>query len=858
MIKSFDKNWKKISLRIDIFEWIFYYICASYDSVKETYINCFAYNFLKNNNTIIKIIMRKLSLFLVLIGLFLVSCNPKEPVVKTQTVSEIAATSAVGGGEVVEDGRADVTERGVCWSVAENPTVADAHSVNGAGLGSFVSNITGLTPNTAYYVRAYATNSEGTSYGEQVNFMTLEEIIELATVKTLLVTGITSTTAVAGGDVTADGGTEVTAKGVCWSTSQEPTIEGEHTENGAGTGEFTAELSGLEQNTTYYVRAYATNKEGTAYGEEVSFTTLQENLVVKPMVTTLEIAGVSQTTAVAGGNVTSDGGAEVTARGVCWSASQEPTIEGEHTTDGAGTGEYQSNLSGLTANTTYYVRAYATNSEGTAYGEEISFTTLEEHIVVEPTVVTVSVSEVTETTAVTGGNVTSDGGGEVSARGVCWSTSQEPTVEGSHTTDGTGVGEFVSNLTDLTDNTTYYVRAYATNEQGTSYGEQMSFTTVKHIDVPEVATVEPAEITSTSAVTGGNVISDGGAEVTAKGVCWSTSQNPTISDSFSTDGIGLGEYISIINGLTINTTYYVRAYATNAAGTAYGEEFSFTTLCDLPTVITTAITNVEITTAKGGGNVTADGGAEVTARGLCWATHMEPTIEDGFLTEGAGLGEFTCDITGLNENTRYYVRAYATNSVGTAYGNVTTLKTTDDGTIAGIEYVDLGLSVRWAPFNIGATSPTECGDYFAWGEIETKTEYTEANSLTHGIYMDDIGGNPQYDAARAIWGSTWRLPSREEIEEIVAECTWEWTSVDGMNGCKITGPNGNHIFVPAAGCYIGAELKMLGQNGMYHSYKMCGDYVNFSYGFHFGEGDDNYQLDWLYRAYGRSIRPVTE
>ena len=802
--------------------------------------------------------MRKLSLFLVLIGLFLVSCNPKEPVVKTQAVSEIAATSAIGGGDVVEDGRADVTERGVCWSIVENPTIADAHTSDGAGLGSFVSNITGLEPNTTYYLRAYATNSEGTSYGDQVNFMTLEEMIELATVKTLLVTSITSTTAVAGGDVTADGGTEVTAKGVCWSTSQEPTIEGEHTENGAGTGEFTAELSGLEQNTTYYVRAYATNKEGTAYGEEVTFTTLQENVVVKPIVTTLEIAGLSQTTAVAGGNVTSDGGAEVTARGVCWSTSQEPTVEGEHTTDGAGTGEYQSNLSGLTANTTYYVRAYATNIEGTAYGEEISFTTLEEHIVVEPTVVTVSVSEVTETTAVTGGNVTSDGGGEVSARGVCWSTSQEPTVEGSHTTDGTGTGEFVSNLTDLNDNTTYYVRAYATNEQGTSYGEQMSFTTVKHIDLPEVTTVEPTEIATTSAKTGGNVTSDGGGEITAKGVCWSTSQNPTLSDSFSTDGIGLGEYLSIINGLTINTTYYVRAYATNEAGTAYGEEFSFTTLCDLPTVITTAITNVEITTAKGGGNVTADGGAEVTARGLCWATHLEPTIEDSFLVEGAGLGEFTCDITGLNENTRYYVRAYATNSVGTAYGSVTTLKTADDGTIAGIEYVDLGLSVKWAPFNIGATSPTECGDYFAWGEIETKTEYTEANSLTHGIYMEDIGGNPQYDAARAIWGSTWRLPSREEIEEIVAECTWEWTSVDGMNGCKITGPNGNHIFVPAAGCYIGAELKMLGQNGMYHSYKMCGDYVNFSYGFHFGEGSDNYQLDWLYRAYGRSIRPVTE
>ena len=802
--------------------------------------------------------MRKLSLFLVLIGLFLVSCSPKDPVVKTHSVTEITATAAVGGGEVVEDGGADVTARGICWSTVENPTIADGHSNAGAGLGSFTSTMTELLSNTTYYVRAYATNSEGTSYGGQVSFMTLEEIIELATVNTSLVTSITSTSAMAGGDVTADGGAEVTARGVCWSTSQEPTIDGEHTENGAGTGEFISELSGLEQNTTYYVRAYATNSEGTAYGEEVSFTTLQENVVVKPMVTTLEIAGVSQTTAVAGGNVTSDGGAEVTARGVCYSTSQEPTIDGEHTTDGTGTGEYQSNLSGLTANTTYYVRAYATNSEGTAYGEEVTFTTLEENIVVEPTVVTVSVTEVTETTAVTGGNVTSDGGGEVSARGVCWSMSQEPTTEGSHTADGTGTGEFVSNITDLAANTTYYVRAYATNEQGTSYGEQKSFTTAKHIELPQVTTVEPTDITTTSAKSGGNVTFDGGDDVTAKGICWSTSANPTTNDAFTTDGIGEGEYISIINDLTVNTTYYVRAYATNSLGTAYGEEYSFTTTCDLPTVVTSTVSNVGITTAQGGGNITKDGGAPVTARGLCWATHLEPSLEDnlGFTTEGEGTGVFTSEITGLYENTRFYVRAYATNSAGTAYGDVTTFKTTDDGTIAGIEYVDLGLSVRWAPYNIGATSPTECGDYFAWGEITTKDEYTEENSLTHGVYMEDIGGNPQYDAARAIWGSTWRLPSREEIEEIVAECTWEWTTIDGMNGYKITGPNGNHIFVPAAGCFIANEIKMVGEYGMYFSYKMCGDYVNFAYGFHFGI--DYYELNWLYRAFGRSIRPVTE
>ena len=150
--------------------------------------------------------MRKLSLFLVLIGLFMVSCSPKDPVVKTHSVTEITATAALGGGEVVEDGGADVIARGICWSTVENPTIADGHSNAGAGLGSFTSTMTELLSNTTYYVRAYATNSEGTSYGGQVSFMTLEEIIELATVNTSLVTSITSTSAMAGGDVTADGG----------------------------------------------------------------------------------------------------------------------------------------------------------------------------------------------------------------------------------------------------------------------------------------------------------------------------------------------------------------------------------------------------------------------------------------------------------------------------------------------------------------------------------------------------------------------------------------------------------------------------------------------------------------------------
>ncbi len=195
---------------------------------------------------------------------------------------------------------------------------------------------------------------------------------------------------------------------------------------------------------------------------------------------------------------------------------------------------------------------------------------------VPPVVSTSGVSAITQTTATSGGNVTGDGGAEVTTRGVCWNTSENPTVSNNKTSDGAGTGTFTSSLTQLTPGTKYYVRAYATNEAGTGYGSQQSFNTGEVL----LATVTTADITSptqTSAVSGGNVTSDGGGNVTARGVCWSTSQNPTVADSKTTDGSGTGSYTSNITGLTAGTPYYVRAYSTNGAGTAYGSEKSFTT-----------------------------------------------------------------------------------------------------------------------------------------------------------------------------------------------------------------------------------------------------------------------------------------
>jgi hypothetical protein len=202
--------------------------------------------------------------------------------------------------------------------------------------------------------------------------------------------------------------------------------------------------------------------------------------------------------------------------------------------------------------------------------------------VVPPTVQTTAVSNITQTTASSGGNVTSNGGAAVTARGVCWSTSPNPTTADSHTTNGTGTGTFKSSITGLTPGTAYHVRAYAVNSAGTSYGSDRTFTTMPIIP-PTVTTTAVSDITTTTASSGGNVTSGGGAAVTARGVCWNSSPNPTASDSLTTNGTGTGMFTSSITGLTPDTTYFVRAYATNSAGTAYGNERTFTT-SELPQI----------------------------------------------------------------------------------------------------------------------------------------------------------------------------------------------------------------------------------------------------------------------------------
>jgi hypothetical protein len=292
-----------------------------------------------------------------------------------------------------------------------------------------------------------------------------------------------------------------------------------------------------------------------------------------PVLETVEPSEISYFSASGGGMILKDGGADIISQGVCWSLSSNPTTLDNKMAGNGNSESFTCKISQLNSNTVYHIKAFATNSAGTGYGEEFTFTTLQ---TLAPSVSTNPAASIVYRSAVVEGNITSDNGEPVLERGVCWSLSENPTISGTKLSSGSGLGIYTISLSQLQPSTKYYVRAYGINHVGITYGNQVEFTTMTPT-IPTLSTSSVSSISTKSAMSGGEITNENGEVVTTRGICWSTSPSPTVNNSKTIIGSGIGTFSGTLDGLTSNTTYYIRAFAQNSVGVAYGDQKVFNT-----------------------------------------------------------------------------------------------------------------------------------------------------------------------------------------------------------------------------------------------------------------------------------------
>jgi hypothetical protein len=384
-----------------------------------------------------------------------------------------------------------------------------------------------------------------------------------------------------------------------------------------------------------------------------------------PVLTTTDASNITATTASSGGNITSDGNETVTARGVCWGTAINPVISGSHTTDGTGAGSFISSITGLTGGNTYHVRAYATNSEGTAYGSDKTFATLGQ----APISATVAASDILTISATLNGTVNANYLSTIVTfeYGLTTSYGSTATAAQSPVTGSTNTSVSAA-LTGLSAGTTYHFRLKTVNSLGTVYGADMSFTTLGQ--TPGSTTVAATSILTTSATVNGTVNANYLSSVVTFEYGLTTSYGSTATATPSPVTGNTSTSVSAnISGLSAGTTYHFRVKAVNSLGTTYGTDLTFVTLGQAPTATTLDASNLLTTSATLNGTVNANYLSSVVTfeYGLTTSYGITATATQSPVTGNTSTA-VSANLSGLIPGAIYHFRVKAVNSIGTTNG----------------------------------------------------------------------------------------------------------------------------------------------------------------------------------------------